>query len=135
MSQRIWETHVVPPSSWFSDIDWPRIGRWALLGFVVMLLWLMVPVAKCSWHAFKDEPLGEVDAETANPGQADNQRVEEGAGFFARWGHAIKGCYKLTPLFGQEQWKGYLLVGFGSAAALCWILGRLGRRRKPFVEK
>jgi hypothetical protein len=97
-----------------------------------MLLWLLAPVARCSWGAFRDTPIGEVeeqDVDTA-PGQADKQRVVEGTGFFSRFGSAVKGCYRQTPLLGQESWKGHLLIGFGAAWFLSWSLGYWERRNK-----
>ena len=114
--------------SWL-DLDWPRLARWCLLGTVVMLLWLLAPVAKCSWIAFRDTPIGEVD-EDKLPGEADRDRVEEGTGFFPRWGRAIEGCYRRTPLLGQERWKAYLLCGFAALMLLGRTLGWWERRRK-----
>ena len=100
-----------------------------LLGTIVMLLWLLAPVAKCSWYAFRDTPIGEVN-EDDTPGQSDKERVEQGTGFFSRWGTAVKGCYAQTPLFGQEPWKGKLLVGFGVDTVLAWTIGYIERRNK-----
>lgn len=118
---------MVRPSRF--DIDWQRLSRWTLLGTIVMLLWLLGPVAKCSWYAFRDTPIGEVD-ENDVPGQSDKERVEQGTGFFSRWGVAVKGCYRQTPLFGQEPWKGKLLVGFGAVTLIAWSIGYYERRKK-----
>jgi hypothetical protein len=112
------------------DIDWRRLFRWCLLGTIVMLLWLLAPVVKCSWIAFRDTPIGEVDEDTNMPGQADKQRIEEGTGFFDRWGIAIKGCYRKTPLLGQEPWKKDVLFGFAGMMALAWSIDYYERRRK-----
>jgi hypothetical protein len=132
---------VMPPSSRF-DVDWQRLSRWCLLGTIVMLLWLLAPVAKCSWGAFRDTPIGEVEEQGDDqgtsdraPGQADKDRVVEGTGFFARWGGAMKWCYRQTPLFGQERWKGHLLVGFGAVTLLAWSIGYYERRRKRTFER
>lgn len=111
------------------DFDWPRLSRWFFLFTLVMLLWLLAPVAKCSWAAFRDTPIGEVN-EDDTPGQSDKQRVEQGTGFFERWGHAIKGCYRETPLLGQQAWKGDLLIGFGALTVITWSLGWWERKRK-----
>ena len=116
------------------DIDWQRLSRWCLLGTIVMLLWLLAPVAKCSWIAFRDTPIGEVDDEGV-PGQADKERVVEGTGFFSRWGTAIKGCYRATPLFGQEGWKSNLLIGFTALTLLAWSIGYFERRRKRTYDR
>lgn len=94
-----------------------------------MLIWLLAPVAKCSWIAFRDTPIGEVD-EDQLPGHTDRDRVEQGTGFFPRWGRAIQGCYRQTPLFGQERWKGHLLIGFSALMVIAWSLGWWERRRK-----
>ena len=32
---------------------------WCLLGTAIMVVWLMAPVAKCSFAAFRDTPLSE----------------------------------------------------------------------------
>jgi hypothetical protein len=111
------------------DIDWPRLSRWCLLGTIVMLLWLLAPTAKCSWIAFRDTPLGEVD-EDHTPSDADRERVVQGTGFFPRWGRAIEGCYREAPLLGQERWKAGLLVGFAALTLLAWSLGHWERRKK-----
>ena len=116
------------------DIDWQRLARWTLLGTIVMLLWLLAPVVKCSWIAFRDTPIGEVSEEGA-PGQSDKERVIEGTGFFSRWGSAIKGCYAETPLLGQEAWKRNVLVGLGAVTLLAWALGYYERRRKRTFDR
>ncbi|HEY5949249.1 MAG TPA: hypothetical protein VIV40_27335 [Kofleriaceae bacterium] len=120
------------------DIDWQRLARWCLLGTIVMLLWLLAPVAKCSWAAFRDTPIGDVEEQADNeraPGQADKERVLEGAGFFSRWGSAMKGCYAQTPLFGHESWKGKLLIGFGALTVLGWSIGWYERRGKRTIGR
>lgn len=110
------------------DIDWRRLSRWTLLGTIVMVVWLLAPVAKCSWAAFRDTPIGEVSDSDA-PGQADQERVAEGTGFFSRWGSAIKGCYAQTPLLGQEPWKRNALLGFGAVTLLAWSIAAYERKR------
>ena len=116
------------------DIDWQRLSRWCLLGTIVMLLWLLAPVIKCSWGAFRDTPIGEVD-EDETPGQADKERVVEGTGFFDRWGVAIKGCYRQTPLLGQEAWKRTLLFGFAGVMIVAWSIGYYERRRNRTYDR
>jgi hypothetical protein len=114
-------------------MDWQRIARWTLLGTIVMLLWLLAPVAKCSWRAFRDTPIGEVEDSVDDqraPGQADKDRVVEGTGFFSQLGSSVRWCYRQTPLLGQEPWKRTLLVGFGALTVLAWSIGAWERRRK-----
>ncbi|MEO6774429.1 MAG: hypothetical protein ABI467_15665 [Kofleriaceae bacterium] len=112
------------------DLDWRRISRWALLGVVVMLVWLAAPAAKCSFVAFRDIPLSDYDTAPDDPGHADRVRVEEGKSFFASWMHAIGYCYRQTPLLGQQPWKDDLLLGLSCMTVLGWSLHRLERRRK-----
>ena len=116
------------------EVDWRRLFRWCLLGTIVMTLWLLGPTIKCSWYAFRDEPIGEVDEE-AMPGQADKDRVVQGTGFFDRWGYAIKGCYRQTPLFGQERWKESLMLGFAGLALLAWLIDYWERRRRRTFDR
>ena len=104
------------------DPDWRRLSRWCLLGAIVMGIWLLAPTVKCSWVAFRDTPIGEVDEDS--PGDADKERVEQGTGFFDRWGVAIKGCYKQTPPLDQESWKVFLFFGFAGVS----LVGRLIHR-------
>ncbi len=123
---------MVRPSRF--DIDWQRLSRWCLLGTIVMLLWLLAPVAKCSYVAFRDTPIGQVSEDDA-PGQSDKERVVEGTGFWSRWGTAIKGCYAAKPLLGQEPWKRNLLLGFGAVTLLAWSIGYWERRRKRTYDR
>ena len=111
------------------DFDWRRLMRWSILGAVVMTLWLLAPTARCSYLAFRNEPLDEAYPMTDTPG-AHKQDVIEGDGFFTRWGSSIKHCYKRTPPFSQETWKRNLLIGFGAATLLFYGLSEFERRRK-----
>ena len=111
------------------DFDWRRLMRWSLLGAVVMLLWLLAPTAKCSWKAWRDEPLDAAHPMSDTPG-AHKADVVEGDGFFARWGSAVKYCYRRSPPFGQEPWKRNVLIGFAGAAALFYVISEIERRKK-----
>jgi hypothetical protein len=93
-----------------------------------MVVWLMAPVARCSFQAFRDTPIGEVESD--QPSDSDAKRVEEGRGFFERLGSEAKVCYRRTPLFGQESWKSGLLLGFAALTALGWLIGKWEKRRK-----
>jgi hypothetical protein len=110
-------------------IDWRRLMRWSILGAVVMTLWLLAPTAKCSWKAWRDEPLDAAHPMSNTPGAHKVDNVE-GDGFFARWGSAIKYCYRRTPLLGQEAWKENALFGFLAAAGLLYVISEIDRRRK-----
>ena len=114
------------------DWDWARIARWALLGFIVMLIWLLVPVVKCSSIVFRDTPIGEVSGDVA---EADKQRVQQGTSFWSRFGTGVKYCYKKTPLFGQEKWKSTLLLVFAGVALLGWTITYVERRRKRTYDR
>ncbi len=96
-----------------------------------MLVWLLVPTARCSFRAFRDTPLDEVQpGQRIDPGQADQHRVDEGRGFFSGFGGRVKACYEATPLFGQEDWKGNLLVVLAGATVLLWAIARIEERGK-----
>ena len=112
------------------DLDWRRISRWAFLGVVVMVLWLLAPTAKCSYAAFRDTPLTEYDAPPDDPANADKHRVEQGKDFAGGWIDAVRACYARTPLFGQEDWKGDLLIGCMFVSVLGWAVHRRERARK-----
>lgn len=123
----------MPRGGWF-DFYWSRIARWCLLGAFVMLVWSLAPVVRCSWTAFRDTPIGEVDT-GADPSQADSGRVAKGQGFWNGFTWSVKQCYRRTPLFGQEPWKHQLLVGFAVGTVLAWIAADLAsRRRKTFTS-
>ena len=107
------------------DSDWPRISRWALLATVVMTGWLLAPVAKCGFAAFRDTPL---DSDTGDVEQADQNRVAKGRGFFDEVGHATQVCYAKTPLLDQG-WKSDVLLVCAGGTVLAWGLGKLQRRR------
>jgi hypothetical protein len=111
------------------DPNWPRIGRWALLGAVVMMLWLLAPTARCSWASFRSEPLSEATPVTDGSGPPTEP------GFFTRWGTAIKGCYKQTPLLGQEAWKRNALFGCAGLSALAYVFASMERRRKRGYDR
>jgi hypothetical protein len=109
-------------------LDWRRLSRWCLLGTVVMVLWLLYPVARCSFASFRDTPLADVP-ESGGPASADKDRVEEGQGFFSTWMSNTKRCYAATPLLGQEDWKSYLLLSLAGATVATGIIARVANRR------
>lgn len=111
------------------DFDWRRLMRWSIFGAIVMALWMIAPVAKCSWKAFRDEPLDEAHPVSDTPG-SHTQDVVEGEGFFTRWGGAIKMCYRRTPPLDQEAWKRNTLYGLVGAAVLFYVLSEMDRRNK-----
>ena len=112
--------------------DWRHLMRWCLLGTVVMFLWLMAPVVKCSFRAFQDTPLSEVD-QNVTVSQTDANRVDQSRGFVEKVTTAAKVCYARTPLLGQEPWKANLLLGLAGATLLLWGLYRWDSyRRKTF---
>ena len=103
---------------------WRRIRRWCLLGTIGMVLWLLYPVATCSFGAFKETPLS--DYETSDqPGQADKSRVKAGETFVGSWFDKTKICYARTPLTGQEDWKTELLLGLAIATVVATLLDKL----------
>ncbi len=114
----------MPPARSVFDLDWRRISRWCCLGTIVMVIWLLVPVARCSIDVFRDTPLSTIDG-APQPADADKARIEEGQGFFRTLVDGAEVCYARTPLLGQENWKSNLLIGFGAATVLAWLIGRV----------
>ena len=102
---------------------WKRIKRWCVLGAIGMVLWLLYPVAVCSFGAFKDTPIGAV--ESNQPTAADKGRVQEGQTFIGGWFDKTKICYDRTPLTGQESWKTEILIGLAIAAVVAALMDRL----------
>ncbi len=111
--------------------DWARLTKWCVIGAIAMVVWLVVPVASCSWHAFRDTPLGELDPNA--PAQTDKSRVDAGRGFWDELGTATEACYAKTPLLGQEPWKTSLLFAFVAIGAAAWAMGRITSKRQPYV--
>jgi hypothetical protein len=109
-------------------VDWRSVKRWCLFGVFAMLCWLLFPTAKCSFAAFRDTPLSE-----AQP-SADGPQPEE-PGFVSKLGTSIKYCYRQTPLLGQEDWKSFLLFGFGAGAVIAGVLAHLEARRKRTFDR
>jgi hypothetical protein len=124
----VWDTGSVGQPGQLLDLDWRRLSRWCLLGTIVMLLWLVYPVARCSFDSFRDTPIGEVDG-NGEPRTADRDRVEQGGGFVGTWWSATKVCYAATPLLGQEDWKSVALLSLAGATLLTRILARVVNRR------
>lgn len=110
------------------DFYWARYARWCWLGTFVMLVWLMVPVARCSYRWFRDTPLAAVDDET--PGQADKDRVHKGEDFASGFVGSVKRCYSKTPLLDQD-WKSTLLIAFAIGGVAFTLVDRVlaGRRK------
>ena len=117
----------------FFDFDWRRLFWWCRLGAVVMVIWLMAPSVKCSFKAFEDTPIA--DASSDNASDVDKDRVQQGTGFWSKWGHQMKVCYNEKPLFGQEAWKRTVLLALLGIGALAWLLDRYEKGRKRTYEK
>jgi hypothetical protein len=117
----------------FLDFDWRRTFRWSAFLAVVMVIWLMAPTVKCSFKAFEDTPISDVESD--NAADADKERVQQGTGFWSKWGHEMKVCYRDKPLLGQEPWKKYLLFAFLAIGALAWSLDRIEKRRRRTFDR
>jgi hypothetical protein len=113
----------------FLDLDWRRLMRWSILLSVVMTLWLLAPTAKCSWSAFRNEPLDEAHPISDTPG-SHKQDVVEGDGVFSRWGSAVKYCYSRSRPLGSSSWKRTLLFVFIGGGLVCFGLSEIERRNK-----
>jgi hypothetical protein len=101
--------------------DWRSIKKWCLLATFVMLGWLLVPVVRCSFAAFRDTPL----SEAAPHDQPDGEEPQEDPGFFSKLGDAIGSCYARTPLLGQESWKSNLMFGFAALTVFAYGMAYL----------
>jgi hypothetical protein len=84
---------------------------------------------KCSFSAFKEEPLSE-----AAPISDGDKKADE-PGFFERWGTKIKVCYKQTPLLGQEGWKNNVLYALAGISLLTFLIGAFERSRKRTYDR
>ena len=104
-------------------INWKRVAKWCVLGAVVMLIWLMVPVVKCSVGVFRDAPLQQIDGAPA-PSEADRERVEQGKGFAYTLYHGAIACYEDTPLTEQGV-KSTVFLGLAGMSILAYFLHRL----------
>jgi len=93
-----------------------------------MLCWLAAPIVACSWHAWNDTPISEMDP-AAGVGKTDQQRVDQSKGFFDKLGDSVHSCYRKTPLFDQEPWKTNLLYTFIGVAVVAYGLHRWQNRR------
>jgi len=87
-----------------------------------MTVWLLAPVAKCGFAAFKDTPLDE-----EHP-TADETHAAKDAGFFDTVGHATKVCYARTPMTDQG-WKSTAFLIAAGGTLVAWGFGKLQRRR------
>ena len=114
------------------DYDWRRIARWSVFATFVMALWLLVPVARCSFAAFRDIPLSD-DTHPVEITDADTNRIDSGKSFFGDWMHAIEFCYERTPLLEQEPWKRDLMFSFAALALVGFSLDKWDRRSKRIV--
>ena len=117
----------------FFDFDWRRLFRWCCFLTIVMVIWLIAPTVKCSFKAFEDTPISDVESE--NVADADKDRVKQGTGFWSKWGGAIKECYRDKPLLGQEEWKRYLLFALIGIGVLAWSFDRYEKRRKRTFDR
>jgi hypothetical protein len=118
------------------EFNWQRISRGCFFAAFVMLCWLAMPIASCSWDAWNDTPISDDwDPKAANVSKADKDRLSEGRGFFDKLGDSVHGCYKKTPLFGQEPWKNNLLYTFLGVGVLAYVLAKWqAQRNKSYVK-
>ena len=111
------------------DFDWRRLMRWCIFGAVVMTIWVFAPTGRCSYRAFRDEPLDEAYPISDTAG-SHKVASAEGEGFFSRWGTSIKVCYKYTAPLDRTPWKRNVLYGFLGAAVLFYAFSEIERRKK-----
>jgi hypothetical protein len=124
------DRRTLPPPSSGPRFDWPRLSRWCLIGTIGMLVYLLAPVARCTWRAFRDTPIS--GAASESPGDTDQVRVDRGRGFVAGMFEACGDCYQRTPLPGQELWEKQTLAVLGGATLLTFLIGRAAAPRRPY---
>ena len=107
-------------------VDWRSVKRWCVLGTLAMLIWLLFPVARCSFGAFRDTPLSE---------QGPHGAEAKDEGFVSKLGTATKQCYARTPLLGQEDWKTYLLFGFAAGALIAGVIAYVEAGRPRTLDR
>lgn len=93
-----------------------------LLATVVMTCWLLAPVAKCSFGAFKDTPLDE-----EHPTIDTTVEAPKDGGFFETVGHKTKVCYARTPI-DDQGWKSTVFFVAAAGTVIAWGFGKLQRR-------
>jgi len=118
------------------EFNWQRISRGCFFAAFIMLCWLAMPIASCSWDAWNDTPMGDWDPKNGEGvGQADKGHLDEGRGFFEKLSDAVHRCYKKTQLFGQEPWKNNLLYTFLGVGALAYGLHKWQtQKNKTYVR-
>lgn len=100
-----------------------------------MVCWLLLPTARCAWHAFRDTPISEGDPAAVNLSDADKERLRRGEGFFDELGTATKRCYAATPMFEQEAWKVDLFYALAGLAVIAFAAARYEAWRKRSYVK
>src|SRR6476659_5317740 len=97
------------------DFDWRRLFRWCLLLSFAMVIWLLVPTAKCTYHSFRDTPLTELQPDDEPGGNKPHE-----SSFWSDFAHGTKTCYRATPLLGQQKWKRDLLLVLVGLMTVSW---------------
>lgn len=94
-----------------------------------MLLWMLWPVAQCSWRQFKDTSLPSAEHQSA----LDRDVTETGPqrGFFASFYDSASVCYRDAPLSSHESWKSSLLYSLLILGVISALLHRAYMRRRP----
>lgn len=120
-------------------MNWTRISRLALLGAIVMSLWILWPALECSGSEADRTPVGGLteDSEFHDWFYGRDDHVagpyDEPAtarNFFSRFFGRIGGCYGSHPIGAQKPWK-LATAGalFGAWLVFGWV-GRASWRRR-----
>ena len=110
-------------------MNWKLWARVSLLGFFVMLGWLLFPAADCAAKNAQAQSLGGLTEDSEmhdwmygrhdHPGEAPDARS-----FVHRFFGGAGACYNEHPVTGQEPWKQGACGGFLLAYFLLRIIGR-----------
>lgn len=94
-----------------------------------MLLWILWPVAQCSWQQFKDTPLEGVEHQNALDRDDTDESPERG--FFPSLYDSASVCYDEQPVSSHPSWKRNLLYGLLILGLISALLHRVFLPRRP----
>ena len=102
---------------------------YCFIGALVMLIWLLIPAAKCTVSGMDETSISSIDDESGEAWESDSGRVLEGTSFFDRFFGNIGTCYDQYPIGGQDAWKKQVAMGFVGGFILFWIIAIIVKPR------
>lgn len=109
-------------------MDWRRVSRWSLVGAALLAIWMLWPVASCTWTSFVETPLPQVEHQ--RNGDGDDGDSAPKPGFFASVSDSVSACYAAQPMSSHPDWKRNLLYSLLILAILAALLRRMTTRRR-----